>query len=287
MSIKIYRKNNFVVIDQENSSIKYLASHKADFDDVEGSGLVVWNVDNSKEVYSFIASELQNESGTFVGNKDDVLEYLSTNINFKTGVGSSTSTEVDIASIILSVGESIQGYYGLLTDFYFGGSATETVIDLNNVNTWVDVDIDISTDGVFDNRPLAMREFQAIGHDGDGSPNNPIVFKLEGLGQSSFANFRASISFEPEDDEGQLESRLLFNRHSGTTPSDDFSIEEVSLSMFNGADIDYVSEPMLSFFIGDTIDTNAVGDAGKCRFQIKSNVTGIIKLRALTWYINK
>ena len=57
--------------------------------------------------------------------------------------------------------------------------------------------------------------------------------------------------------------------------------------MFNGANVDYVSEPMLSFFVGDTIDTNAAGDAGKCRFQIKSNVTGVLSLRALTWYINK
>lgn len=180
-----------------------------------------------------------------------------------------------------------QGYYGLLTDFYFGGGATETVIDLNNVNTWVDVDIDIAAAGLFDNRPESMKDAQAIGHEGDGSTGNPVIFKLEGLTQTSFANFRASMAFEPEDDEGQLESRLLFNRHSGTSPSDDFSIEEVSLSMFNGADVDYVSEPMLSFFIGDTIDTNAAGDAGKCRFQIRSNVTGIIKLRALTWYINK
>jgi len=181
----------------------------------------------------------------------------------------------------------IQGYYGLLTDYYFGGDVTETVIDLQNVNTWVNVDINIATQGLFDNRPQSMKDAQNIGHDGDGSTGNPIIFKLEGLTQSSFANFRASVAFEPEEDEGQLEFRLLFNRHSGTTPSTDFSIEEVSLSMFNGADVDYVSEPMLSFFIGDTIDTNGINDAGKCRFQIKSNVPGVLKLRALTWYINK
>ena len=181
----------------------------------------------------------------------------------------------------------IQGYYGLLTDFYFGGAATETVIDLENVNTWINVDINVASSGLFDNRPESMKSAQAIGHQGDGSQEDPIIFDLEGLDLRSFANFRASMAFEPEDDEGQLESRLLFNRHSGTSPSEDFSIEEVSLSMFNGADVNYVSEPMLSFFIGDTIDTNGVGDSGKCRFQIKSNVTGVIKLRALTWYINK
>jgi hypothetical protein len=192
-----------------------------------------------------------------------------------------------LAGIIGGATLLTQGYYGLLTDFYFGGTATETIIDLDNVNTWVNVDIDIATAGLFDNRPKSMTDAQSIGHEGDGSSIDPIVFKLEGLDLRSFANFRASMAFEPEEDEGQLESRLLFNRHSGTTPSEDFAIEEVSLSMFNGADVDYVSEPMLSFFVGDTIDTNAAGDAGKCRFQIRSNVSGIIKLRALTWYINK
>jgi len=223
-----------------------------------------------------------------------------TNSSSRSSFDPTDETVNNVNSVVTSVTESnssftasglnlseIQGYYGLLTDFYFGGGATETVIDLSNVNTWVNVDIDIASAGLFDNRPQDMKDAQAIGHDGDGSASNPIVFKLEGLNIRSFANFRASMAFEPEDDEGQLESRLLFNRHSGANPSNDFPIEDVSLSMFNGADVDYVTEPMLSFFIGDTIDTNGVGDAGKCKFQIKSNVTGIVKLRALTWYINK
>ena len=180
-----------------------------------------------------------------------------------------------------------QGYYGLLSAFYFGGDATTTEIDVDQVNTWVDVEMTVDEDGLFDYRPKAMKDAFAAGHEGDGSDGSPIVFSLEGLDIRAFANFRASMAFEPDEDEGELESRLLFNRHSGTTPSEDFAIEEVSLSMQNGADRDYVSEPMLSFFVGDTIDTNGVGDAGKCRFQIKSNVTGTIKLRALTWYINK
>lgn len=248
------------------------------FDDKETVSNVSNN--NSSRSSSSQSSRLVNEvpyDGNQVVNEGDAL-VADSNGQF---VSQSLNGIIGGATLLT------QGYYGLLTDFYFGGSATETVINDDNVDTWVDVDINIASAGLFDNRPQGMIDAQAIGHDGDGSANNPIVFKLEGLDIRSFANFRASMAFEPEDDEGQLESRLLFNRHSGTTPSEDFSIEEVSLSMFNGADVDYVSEPMLSFFVGDTIDTNAAGDAGKCRFQIKSNVTGTIKLRALTWYINK
>ncbi len=192
-----------------------------------------------------------------------------------------------LAGIIGNATLLTQGYYGMLSGFYFGGNATETVIDENMLNQFVDVELDVDAAGLFDNRPQDMITAQANGHTGTGADGDPVIFGLEGLDLRSFANFRASMSFLPEEDEGQLESRLLFNRHSGTTPSEDFSIEEVSLSMQNGADIDYVSEPMLSFFVGDTIDTNGAGDAGKCRFQIKSNVTGTLKLRALTWYINK
>ena len=183
--------------------------------------------------------------------------------------------------------DRLQGYYGMLSPFYFGGSATDTLIDADDVNQWVDVQLSVDASGLFDKRPTSMQDAQAIGHEGDGSDGNPIIFKLEGLDLHSSANFRASMAFDPEEDEGQLESRLLFNRHTGASPSEDFPIEEVSLSMQTGADVDYVSEPMLSFFVGDTIDTNGAGDAGKCRFQIKSNVQGTLKLRALTWYINK
>jgi|GEM_PF-5477217 len=183
--------------------------------------------------------------------------------------------------------DDVQGYYGLLTGFYFGGVSTDTEIDDTNVDQWVDVLFDIDPAGEFDNRPTSMKDANAVGRIGDGSAGNPIMFNLEGLDMHSAANFRASMAFEPDTDESILETRLLFARHSGTTPSENFSIEEVTLNMTQGADIEYTAEPMLSFFVGDTIDTNGPGDAGKCCFQIKSSVEGTAKLRALTWYIQK
>ena len=179
-----------------------------------------------------------------------------------------------------------QGYYGLLSNFYFtGGVATETEIELEDTNTWIDVNITTDALGLFDNRPSSMKAANAAGHTGVGTQADPIIFDLEGLDLHAHANFRASMTFEPDIDESQLQTRLLFNRHSGTTPSEDFSIQEVTLEMNQGADIEYAAEPMLSFFVGDTIDTNAAGDAGKCRFQVKSTVEGTLRMRALTWYL--
>ena len=221
-------------------------------------------------------SLIKKEEGVIVYNKTDQKLYTTDGIVW-----------TELGGLPANITDLTHGYYGMLSDFYFGGNATETIIGASDINQFVDVNLTMNSNGLFDTRPSDMFDAQPVGHSGTGETNSPIIFNLDGLTVKSFANFRASMAFVPNEDEGQLESRLLFNRHSGTTPSGDFSIEEVSLSMQNGADIDYVSEPMLSFFIGDTIDTNGLNDAGRCRFQIKSNVEGTLKLRALTWYINK
>ena len=184
------------------------------------------------------------------------------------------------------VNEHSQGYIGLLSDYYFGGVATETIIGADDVDTFINVNLALASDGLFDNRPTDMKA-DTNGFTGAGTQVDPYVFTLEGLDTTSFATFRVSMDFTPIEDEGQIESRILFDRHTGTSPSEQFSIEEVSLSMAQGADIAYTSEPLLSFFVGDSIDTNAAGDAGKVRFQIKSNVEGTLKVRALTLYVNK
>ena len=180
----------------------------------------------------------------------------------------------------------IQGYYGLLTNFYFTGAVpTVTEIETEQVDQWIDINFTTDALGLFDYRPDAMKLANAVGHTGSGTQVDPIVFSLEGLSIRAHANFRASLTFEPDVDESQLETRLIFNRHSGTTPNDQFPIADVSLIMSQGADIEYDAEPMLSFFVGDTIDTNAPGDAGSCTFQVRSSVEGTLRMRALTWYI--
>ena len=90
MSIKIFRKNNFVVVDADDLPVKYLASNKADFDHVQDGEFVVWNVAAGSEGYTFFSSELRDEYGNEVGDTEAVVEYLTSNINFKAAVGGST-----------------------------------------------------------------------------------------------------------------------------------------------------------------------------------------------------
>jgi len=175
------------------------------------------------------------------------------------------------------------GYYALLTDFYFDGAATETIIPVEDVDTWIDVNFTTAAAGEFDYRPEAMI---------NENPNNAFdnttnLFSLEGLTIEDFGAFRASMSFDPDEDNGEFDARLLFERHSGTTPSEPFSIEDIVATMNQGADTDYPIEAYLTYFIGDTVDTNGSGDSGKCKFQVKSSVAGTLSMRAMTWYLFK
>ena len=189
-----------------------------------------------------------------------------------------------LANIAFSeeVNLDLQGYYARLTNFYFtGGVATETSIESEAINTWITPNFVMEpTLGLFDNRPLPMKEQLADPFDVSTSS-----FSLEGLTTRASVVFRASMSFEPDEDGGQVDVRLLFDRHSGTTPADRFPIEDVALTMQQGADVDYPAEPSLTFFVGDTIDTNGPGDAGRCTFQVKTSVPGTVRMRAITWYI--
>lgn len=180
---------------------------------------------------------------------------------------------------------NIQGYYGLLSGIYFDGVATASEIAIEQVDVWQDVIMTIDPQGLADQRVKDMKEAQSIGHTGDGSLGNPITFLLEGLRESSTANLRASLGFNPDEDEGKLDARIYVERHSGATPSSDFTLDAAPLIMASGAEIDYSHYVNIQFFIGDTIDTYGPGDAGKIRFQIKSDVAGTVSMNEMALFV--
>jgi len=178
---------------------------------------------------------------------------------------------------------NIQGYIGLLSDYYFDGAATQSSILIDQVDVWQDVVMTIHPDGTSDQRVTDMKDAQAQGYEGTGAVGDPIVFLLEGLVEQSAANLRASLTFVPDEDGGRLDSRAYFERHVGA--GDDFTIEASGLAMEGGADESYANNVNIQFFIGDTIDTNAPGDAGKIKFQIKSDVTGTVFMNEMALFI--
>lgn len=190
---------------------------------------------------------------------------------------------------------NIQGYVGLLSGVYFGdalGTSHELLID--DVDVWQDVVMTIQAPvsgvhagGISDERVKDMKDASAQGYEGDGSIGNPIKFLLEGLVEQSFATLRTSLTFVPDEDGGRLDSRMFLERHSGATPSEDFPINAAGLAMESGADEEYPHLVSVQFFVGDTINTNGPGDAGKIRFQVKSDVTGTIYMNEMALFIQK
>jgi len=209
----------------------------------------------------------------------------------------SIQNATDIATLSADVGafenvttnqrEQFQGYIALLSPVYFGGAATIANIAIGDINTWLDIELAVDPAGAFDHRVTSMKTAQAQGYTGTGANADPIIFLLEGLELTSSADVRVSMSFNPDEDGGRLNSRLNFFRHSGTTPSDNFHIEASALSMESGAEEDYSYTPDIKFFVGDTIDTNAAGDAGRVCFQIKSDVPGTVTLNEIAMFIQK
>ena len=201
----------------------------------------------------------------------------STTNNNNSATTNFTSSEV--------ITDRIQGYIGLLSAVYFDGVATSNEILIEDVDVWQEVVMTIHPNGVSDKRVDAQKDATPNGFSGTGAVGDPIVFLLEGLVEESAATLRASLTFIPDEDGGRLDSRIFLERHSGATPSEDFSINAAGLSMESGADEEYPHLVSVQFFVGDTINTNGVGDAGKIRFQVKSDVTGTILMNEMALFI--
>jgi len=201
----------------------------------------------------------------------------STSNNNNSATTNFTSSEV--------ITDRIQGYIGLLSAVYFDGAATSNEVLIEDVDVWQEVVMTIHPNGVSDKRVDAQKEATPNGFSGTGAVGDPIVFLLEGLVEDSAATLRTSLTFIPDEDGGRLDSRIFLERHSGATPSEDFPINAAGLAMESGADEEYPHLVSVQFFIGDTINTNGVGDAGKIRFQVKSDVTGTILMNEMALFI--
>jgi len=199
--------------------------------------------------------------------------------------GIDDATKLELLEVLEFSRTNTQGHYALLSSSYFGGSSTQFNIPVEGVDIWTDIELNVDSSGLFDFRPDEMKNAQSVGHLGTGASGDPICFKLEGLTQQGHCSLRAVMRFDPDEDSGRLDNRLLFKRHSGTTPSEDFFIEESAIAMESGANEEYANTPNIQFFIGDTIDTNGPGDAGTVQFQIKSDVAGTVYVDEIALFI--
>tara|TARA_R110002126_G_scaffold13966_2_gene59468 strand:+ start:677 stop:1366 length:690 start_codon:yes stop_codon:yes gene_type:complete len=197
-----------------------------------------------------------------------------------------TARKASAGNFTSKVAGDLQGYFSMLSNFYFdGGLPTSTVVAVEDIDTWITPAFVPQPDpagGTYDYRPSPMKSAESVPFD-----LTTMQLSLAGLTLSSFVIFRSSMSFTPDEDGGQMDVRLLFQRHVGATPSEDFPIQDVAFAMTQGADVEYAGEPSLTFFIGDTLDQGPSGDSGYTKFQFRSSVPGTFNMRALSWYITQ
>ena len=387
MAIQIIRNEDANAINFSGSSFPsyYNSSLTASISQGSTTTIDVTNtISGRKEFFKIPFDTFTDATGSAFVDAQACIDYINTQAN------------IPRADLLRDSSRFTQGYFGLLSDYFFAGSATQRVIGGADVNEWVEVGFDVASAGTFDNRPVAMKEAEITGSidgedshtystniivggntsptvtistntltfttgsgfgltfeggfssgDNDGygdlsldfsttdyllvNPNdaadraivtnytsvvdgdrtvtfdkdisaylntaddttfnvitdvrNVVTFKLEGLETTAFATFEGNFGFIPNEDEGQVEARLLFQRRAGSTPSTDFDKSTLAGSMTQGAGTEYVMQPVLTFFVGDTIDTEN-GEAGTFKFQIRSSVPGTLNMRQLTAYIN-
>ena len=82
MSLKVYRKNNFCVVETTIEK-KYFSCDEMSISSSASSDWILTNSSNPTESFSFNYSILEDADGNLVGNESQVEDYLTLNTNFK------------------------------------------------------------------------------------------------------------------------------------------------------------------------------------------------------------
>ena len=94
---------------------------------------------------------------------------------------------------------------------------------------------------------------------------------------------RSTFRFEPDTDETDLDMRLHFTTNTATqgTGLTNFNIEKQALVMTVGVNVTYISETILSFFVGDTLAGLTTADVWFC-VQVNGSTDGTLEVLGLT-----
>lgn len=168
MAIKIYTKNNFVVVDN-GVKVQYLSSSKTDFDPLGGGKYVLWNTDRPNESYSFSFADVTDEFGASIGGgtEAEIVEHLTSVAGFK----GATTVSVDVVANDLATHEA---------DNNNPHSVTKAQVGLSNVpNTDFTSAVNSNT---------AKVSFPEAPNDGQDYVRKSLGWSVASGGGSSFAN---------------------------------------------------------------------------------------------------
>ena len=182
-----------------------------------------------------------------------------------------------------TVRDAIQGYYGYTTDFYTVGVANTT----QEIGAGVTTMIQPKVAAVYQYMPTIMSGVNTNPYVGTGATigTGQTQFSLAGLGTGASCIVRTALAFDPDDDNSNLDIQLKFTTNTATqgTGLTNFTIKkEQALIMNEGADQQYISENLFSFFVGSTLQGTTQSNAGSFNIEVVPTSEGELEVLAVT-----
>ena len=182
-----------------------------------------------------------------------------------------------------TVRDTIQGYYGYTTDYYTVGVANTT----QEIGAGVTTMIQPKVAAVYQYMPTIMSGVNTNPYVGTGATigTGQTEFSLAGLGSGASCIVRTALGFNPDDDNSNLDVQLKFTTNTATqgTGLTNFTIKkEQALIMNEGADQQYISENLFSFFVGSTLQGTTQSNAGSFNIEVVPTSEGELEVLAVT-----
>ena len=182
-----------------------------------------------------------------------------------------------------NVRDAIQGYYGYTTDYYTVGVANTT----QEIGAGTTTMVMPQVAAVYQYMPSIMSDVNTNPYVGSGATigTGQTEFSLAGLSSGASCIVRTALAFNPDDDNSNLDVQLKFTTNTATqgTGLTNFTIKkEQALIMNEGADQQYISENLFSFFVGETLEGTTQSNAGSFSIEVIPSADGDLEVLAVT-----
>ena len=140
---------------------------------------------------------------------------------------------------------------------------------------------------VYQHMPTVMSSVSINPYVGTGATigTGQTQFSLAGLSSGASCIVRTALAFNPDDDNSNLDVQLKFTTNTATqgTGLTNFTIKkEQALIMNEGADQQYISENLFSFFVGATLQGTTQSNAGSFNIEVIPTSEGELEVLAVT-----
>ena len=183
------------------------------------------------------------------------------------------------------VRDAIQGYYGYTTDYYTVGVANTT--QEIGAGTTTMIMPQVAATGIYQHLPTIMTGVGTNPYVGTAATvgTGQTEFSLAGLSSGASCIVRTALAYNPDDDNSNLDIQLKFTTNTATqgTGLTNFTIKkEQALIMNEGADQQYISENLFSFFVGTTLEGTTYNNAGSFNIEVIPTSDGELEVLAVT-----